>query len=797
MAVSDIVTAGSQRYSVMIKIDGVGQYYSAANLSTHLNSDGRNRYCTSVPDYAASNATITGSYLDYMQAPPEELSLRAKEFGGIPDIGELSFSLVDVADHLRGTLRIEADAVDQINETATLDDGGQGLTDTDTTVTVRKGSQWATGDLCWIGAECLAIDSVSSNDLTVRRGYAGTTAEEHRAGAQVFNYIPFLRGRMVTMSLVEQDGAGASEETNLGSWSIDSVSWDEAMNVWTFSCSSRMRALSKLAPFNNLWQGEVLTELGSTTAFTSFEVNMGNAKGFDQQWGNTVGLGGYWLIDEKEVVSDYGIAYSGIHELQALRLYRRGCAGTRPMDVDPGAKIVRVLAADKYKGGCSFRWAPGPSPQTSRASPGNWKKSSHWIDIILNLLTSGTTKDLVGSNYDSTHGNWACLPTGFGLGIDITELDMTSFMDIKRATLQWNFDHFIFGHERRPFGEILEEEFLKPLGAHLGWDRENGKITINFPSVPLSGTSTLSLGNENLLMREVGPNNYLPDWDVSFPLSAVVGAVGYEVGWNGVFVTVRDQGAAARLRAGYEGDAAPIIFRVKGVNPENASFFEALAMDHLAKNSKPRMHVMFRSDMKTWNAQLGALIDMDLPGVPNLSDGTSGHTDVLCDVQETSIVFDTQANGEVTGVHMNNGVKAWTSKVNVARIAPSARINSSITDNMDGTYTFTIKSGVYASTDTHQTYAADVDGFEVNDEVMIYNIDGTRVSTTVQTITAISNNDITLDGNFGGSLTNSLFLRFTNSKNATADQLSEHTFMGDFGDFDVPTGNALYFWGTI
>ncbi len=63
-------------------------------------------------------------------------------------------------------------------------------TTTSTTVAVPDGTQWAEGDVGeWqtgaVGGEQFYVRSVSSNDLTVFRGYYGTTAETHTSGDRI------------------------------------------------------------------------------------------------------------------------------------------------------------------------------------------------------------------------------------------------------------------------------------------------------------------------------------------------------------------------------------------------------------------------------------------------------------------------------------------------------------------------------------------------------------------------------------------------------------------------------------
>lgn len=60
------------------------------------------------------------------------------------------------------------------------------LTTGQTTCTVQNGSWFAINNVITIDAEQMLVTLVSSNTLTITRGYNGTTASTHSAGAQVF-----------------------------------------------------------------------------------------------------------------------------------------------------------------------------------------------------------------------------------------------------------------------------------------------------------------------------------------------------------------------------------------------------------------------------------------------------------------------------------------------------------------------------------------------------------------------------------------------------------------------------------
>lgn len=78
-------------------------------------------------------------------------------------------------------------------------------TTTSTTVAVVDGTRWDEGNVGeWqtgsVGYEQFRVTSVSSNNLTVTRGYNGTTAESHSSGDRVIK-DPLFTGRQVQQAL--------------------------------------------------------------------------------------------------------------------------------------------------------------------------------------------------------------------------------------------------------------------------------------------------------------------------------------------------------------------------------------------------------------------------------------------------------------------------------------------------------------------------------------------------------------------------------------------------------------------
>ena len=74
---------------------------------------------------------------------------------------------------------------DALAETlSTINEGGQ-YSASDTTLTVTDGSRFKTGDVLKIDTELLYVSSVSTNNLTVIRAFAGSTATTHEDSVEV------------------------------------------------------------------------------------------------------------------------------------------------------------------------------------------------------------------------------------------------------------------------------------------------------------------------------------------------------------------------------------------------------------------------------------------------------------------------------------------------------------------------------------------------------------------------------------------------------------------------------------
>jgi hypothetical protein len=87
----------------------------------------------------------------------------------------------------------------------------------------------------------------------------------------------------------------------------------------------------------------------------------------------------------------------------------------------------------------------------------------------------------------------------------------------------------------------------------------------------------------------------------------------------------------------------------------------------------------------------------------------------------------------------------------------------------------------------------------VDDVVMLLNLDGSDAgSSTTATITTISGNDITIDGNFGGALAVAKVIAYAPRASAAAQQSNTYVYVAS--DQDAPpdigtSGDRPWRWG--
>lgn len=194
-------------------------------------------------------------------------------------------------------------------------------TGTGATVAVPDGTKWATGDVGeWsysgtVGGEQFLVQSISSNDLTVVRGYNGTTAEAHSSGDRVAKSPRYSRIQIT--DAVERVIAAAyptiwTSVTTTVTPNTTSVWWDSTLSGTNLTgvidlihgtqvygaSSERIGLFGPVNPYVN--RKPILFQRNLPTAFMASTIGIGFPDGFFHA-SNTVTL--YWRVQITSTVT--------------------------------------------------------------------------------------------------------------------------------------------------------------------------------------------------------------------------------------------------------------------------------------------------------------------------------------------------------------------------------------------------------------------------------------------------------------------------------------------------------------
>jgi hypothetical protein len=433
-------------------------------------------------------------------------------------------------------------------------------------------SETAPGNVVFIGREAMWIDAISTNTLTVTRGYLGTDAASHEVGAPAYETLPYLYGRRIWYSLVPADAASSSEETVLGEYVLDSIETDEFWGTYRIRGASRLRYMHRVAPAEPR-QAEI-THVYPPAASGEDGIAVDTGDGlmlpYWQAWtGTEADAGSKFYLQIGDEIAAVGSATLA----NGATLSRRDVLATGKIEELAAGQVVRQVFVAEESGPCSFRWSPGPAPSESRAS-GTWTKSAHWVDICLSIMTSSATEDdgLELLNYDSDYGNWSWMPAGYGIGVPHAQIDWESWLDVKARTPEWKFPRFTFGGEATSFGELLERHFLRPLGAYVS--NRGGLTRLVLPRLPAAGSATVTLGSAEILLREVARGQKFPRVSMRRHYGSLASSIVYEIGTGETEQLTVNSGAFADLLGGpslYGDQGRPEKIEVPSGRPRDAA----------------------------------------------------------------------------------------------------------------------------------------------------------------------------------------------------------------------------------
>ncbi|OUU80667.1 MAG: hypothetical protein CBC38_00840 [Gammaproteobacteria bacterium TMED78] len=797
----DEIAKHSAKWSIVITIEGVGD------------SLGLWRFCAFRPEYAATDP----NYFPILMSFPNLAGERVDPLGGGVECGELSFEMLDYDDTLTGLIRSDdspATVIDQVPE----------MLETDTTFVVTSSAGFDVDSVLWIGNEAVKVSNIASNIITVDRGYLGTDPQKHnRPGfrSRVFTYPQYLRSRRVRLYLVPSNASSSADEVLAWTGHLDGFAISQDTNVFEFRARSQLKYLDRLIyransagfrcsarrdwlDLENLSPRPVDYHQG----FNQFpDVNTGDHVTFARV-GDEIVAGPYGATDSRRVSLDLSSASS-----------QRGALSTEISNLENEEHASIVYVADDTNPASSFRFSPdltlagGSTPSTNRNS-GTWTRSSHFVDILLNILTSSATVDLSGGdglelvNFESGFANWSSLPRGIGAGIPVALVDVQSFADCKARTPAYTFPGFVLESESLPFMELAEKYFLRLVGAHL--TTTDGKIGIILPRSPIAAANSPDFNLDNILSRAEGERHRLPELSISQDMGRVASSIRYRLrGPSGreVTTTITDNDYSDLFGSGgfYAAEDNMITMDAPAAITDPAHVHTALeesAVKKLRRFRRPQWRIDgLKTDLSLWNVSPGSVVKITHPGLLTES-GSRGWSGVAAQVIERTPAIDAvdsslSGSGESHGLHLEWTILGYGPSGKFGRVTPSAVVSSVM--SLGATYKAVVQQNRVTKYDGADAglVANDAGAFTVGDVLELRTPAGeTVVGSGTETIESINSNDVELSGDFSGTLAADLVLVFSYHSSATDDQKLDHVYFADSADRDIgSSGDQAWQWG--
>lgn len=610
---------------VVITIEGVGD------------SVGAWKFCNRVPLYA------TGSlYKPWLTEMPSTIGSNVEVLGGIASNGQLSFTLLDVQtgsqDPGRLTMMLGQDELDPVCEvSASLTSISQ------TNISLNNAGALTAGDIVWFNAEAMRVSSISGSVATMNRGHLNTALQKHGEKAKGYLQNPIFLNRRVQFDLTF-DECSEAEEYNLGSFYVSALD-EPTLNTYAIKAIgandefSGKEIASNIALEGTITRATTIADIDSWSFDIAVQQDVySRVRGLDTWNGYCV-----FLIDDKQLEVAEGLAtltpgtYRG-----SIRSTNRGIARTLSAPIEVGMEIRQVLYANKDVNGCAFRFQEAGTETTSRTT-GVWKKSDHPIDILLCLLCSSrnTNDGLEVNNYTSGKGHWACLPSGWGIGIPASRIDFNSFLDAKaRLGENCRLPNFII-KEPSTFGSFIEKQILIPFGLILDVNI-NGLITCRLPKDLITfDTNTADVGVADVLTR-----NNIPDITLSYETDKIGSSVRFKSEFLGVkrTIEVKDTDFPQLFRTSDISTYANRVIEIEcdGLSTDssgNSFLKERRGLAILSRYRKPYIMFGFSTDISFIKKSVGQTFIINLPVLPQLG-LKRGWVDRVGYVVSKSIAFD-------------------------------------------------------------------------------------------------------------------------------------------------------------
>lgn len=414
------------------------------------------------------------------------------------------------------------------------------------------------------------------------------------------------------------------------------------------------------------------------------------------------------------------------------------------------------------------------------------RKRNNPIDIMLQLLCS--TGDIGTA---SQNGAYDTLPEGFGLGIDVSEIDIDAIERLRDKYFGGMTIEFVI-HEPTPAKEFLEEFVLRPCQI-FPFENYNGKLSYaSLLTYEEAVAENVKNPYEKFDEDQIAAES-LPDWTAGKdPIAKMT--LQYNRLPTGDDYRGRVEVILGQTKQWYKDLGREIEIDVPGFYkpdddwnqilhknpklPQQIRRMIAVVWDRQGQYPCPQISV--RTPYQTITIDVGDIVLLTHPTLPNLRTGQRGLSDEYYQI----VGRDPRSQeGFMRWVLWQVGVH----DKKYGRHAPSAEVSAYAADTPSaGKSTITCYPYRFSAIrPVGSDYSVDVASFQAGDEVMFFASDYDLIGASAATYTIESvdeaNNQIVLDSNVVGGSTPSdgSWMTYADYANCTSGQQTSRVFMAD------------------
>jgi hypothetical protein len=660
--------------------------------------------------------------------------------GGVPQLGEVTFELTDTEGDILSSYRPSAPPIG-----ALIYDAPGGTFIVPSTTTIPSTNRIWVGDIPWT----VTSQSISGSENTLTcDDWEDDANNYYYAGQKVYGACPNVVGSRIQLRIAPAASATPQADSYLvGNFVTTAVAFSDGGKRITFTASSQLAWLYRSVGEYNRLEYNVDGVQAGGTAMTVTQKTPFDAHSVSTDWSPTTD---YFKVstDGETAVEMYSV------DDRNFSLMTKYVGGYSTSTIEAKNTLKVVMCADKACiGGSDFKYSPGTyfggTASSSRTS-GTWTGSSNLVDILLCIMTSKYHADDWDANYSSTYGNWQSLPSGFGLSIRQTDIDMDSFMEVRSRTRGVSFDGFMCGYEPETFAKAVTEKLLKPVGCSLTTD--GGLIRLVLPRPVGYYSLSFALDSDSIMALGTGSSGVV-ERDLSHKVSGA-GAV------NSVTVeTSSRKGGTNRetFRTGADRtriaspSSSKVISSPAMLTEKGSATMALIATRRLNIASKPSTTITARLPMSKHEilpGDIGTITDTTIVDAVN---GAMGATDLRVECVSRSVEI------TPTSAEINMTLVAAEQSVNVGLIAPSFYVVYT-----SGTYGYTANNNTpnrfttaYSETGGAQT---DTTHFEVGDKLKLVSEDGDVITAVTDTVVSKTSSTIETAHGFGGDLASGMVI---------------------------------------